>query len=127
LEGKNMEKEFIEKIQKLSFLSMAFYNIDEKKLMPLAEGVLEFSREEILKICDELFLFTVYGLAKTEKSKEITEFINEYWSGKFQYKKGTSSTVRFIHFSHYYMRKFKDSLEKSPFEVGNIFLGLETK
>lgn len=125
-----MEKELEEKIKKLSYFSMYINNIDKdepRRFSGVVECVLEFKRDEILIICENLYSFVIYGLSRMGKSNDVIEFIDEYLSGKFQYKNGTSSTVRFIHFANHYMDKFKKEFSDTPFEIGNVFLREQTK
>ena len=125
-----MEKELEEKIKKLSYFSMYVNNIDKdepRRFSGVVEGVLEFKRDEILLICENLYSFVIYGLSRMGKSDDVVEFIDEYLSGRFQYKNGTSSTVRFIHFANRYMDKFKKGFSDTPFEIGNVFLREQTK
>lgn len=125
-----MEKELEEKIKKLSYFSMYINNIDKdepRRFSGVVEGVLEFKRDEILLICENLYSFVIYGLSKMNKSNDVIEFMDEYLSGKFKYKNGTSSTVRFIHFANHYMDKFKKDFSDTPFEIGNVFLREQTK
>jgi len=115
--------EFKDKINKLSFLSFYVENTDDNSLIGIAEVILSFSRDEVTNICDELFLFTIWGLGKKGLATEIVDFVDEYSSsGKFNYRKGITSAIRFVHFSNYYMRKFIKDFVDSPFVIGNTFI-----
>lgn len=116
-----MEDILIKKIKRLSYFCMYADNLEEHKFSGIIEGILEFERSLIIQFCDDLFLFILYGLAKSEQSKDILNFLNEYSNRKFQYKFGTGKTVRFLYLANQYLKKIKYAPEKTPYVMGNIF------
>lgn len=120
-----MDEKLRERVKKLSWHSLYVGNQDDDdphRMSGVVEGVLDFTRKEILDVCDELYSFVIYGLSKAGKSKDVVDFMDEYLGSKFEYKKSTFNTVRFIHFANYYMDKFRKEFADTPFEVGNVFL-----
>ena len=125
-----MNEELEKKVKKLSWYSLYVGNQDidnPHRMSGVIEGVLDFTRKEILDVCDDIYSFVIYGLSKAGKSEEVIDFMEEFLNSKFGYKKSTCNTVRFIHFANYYMNKFEKDFVDTPFEIGNTFLREQIK